>query len=434
MNSSFLTLHKLIVLLLGFTFIGCNSLKVEESVVGLGWSNNSVNTVVFRNSAVVSTNEYQFTAYYNPEGYLILAKRRLNSNTWKIKKTAYKGNVKDAHNTISIAMDADGFLHVSWDQHNTKLRYARSKFPLELELTEELSMTGLQEDKVTYPEFHNLPNGKLLFCYRSGESGRGNMVINSYDVETNKWTQLQNNLLDGEEKRSAYWQTAIDSLGNIHLSWVWRETWDVSSNHDMCYAISRDGGITWEQSNGKKYELPITQETAEIAWEIPQKSSLINQTSMVVDKEGVPYIATYWNNDKSPQYKVVYLKDKQWKLLNTDFRKSSFYLGGGGTKRIPISRPKIIIDSERIHLLFRDEERGNKILLASTLKNSIQWNLKEISKESVGQWEPNYDVDLWEKEKVLHIFSQKVTQLDGEGVSETEPQPIKIIQIKNIAD
>ncbi|MEH6704768.1 MAG: BNR repeat-containing protein [Galbibacter orientalis] len=434
MNSSFLTLHKLIVLLLGFTFIGCNSLKVEESVVGLGWSNNSVNTVVFRNSAVVSTNEYQFTAYYNPEGYLILAKRRLNSNTWKIKKTAYKGNVKDAHNTISIAMDADGFLHVSWDQHNTKLRYARSKFPLELELTEELSMTGLQEDKVTYPEFHNLPNGKLLFCYRSGESGRGNMVINSYDVQTNKWTQLQNNLLDGEEKRSAYWQTAIDSLGNIHLSWVWRETWDVSSNHDMCYAISRDGGITWEQSNGKKYELPITQETAEIAWEIPQKSSLINQTSMVVDKEGVPYIATYWNNDKSPQYKVVYLKDKQWKLLNTDFRKSSFYLGGGGTKRIPISRPKIIIDSERIHLLFRDEERGNKILLASTLKNSIQWNLKEISKESVGQWEPNYDVDLWEKEKVLHIFSQKVTQLDGEGVSKTEPQPIKIIQIKNIAD
>ena len=434
MNSSFLNLHILIVLLLGFTFIGCNSLKVEESVVGLGWSNNSVNTVVFRNSAVVSTNEYQFTAYYNPEGYLILAKRRLNSNTWKIKKTAYKGNVKDAHNTISIAMDADGFLHVSWDQHNTKLRYARSKFPLELELTEELSMTGLQEDKVTYPEFHNLANGKLLFCYRSGESGRGNMVINSYDVETNKWTQLQNNLLDGEEKRSAYWQTAIDSLGNIHLSWVWRETWDVSSNHDMCYAISRDGGITWEQSNGKKYELPITQETAEIAWEIPQKSSLINQTSMVVDKEGVPYIATYWNNDKSPQYKVVYLKDKQWKLLNTDFRKSSFYLGGGGTKRIPISRPKIIIDSERIHLLFRDEERGNKILLASTLKNSIQWNLKEISKESVGQWEPNYDVDLWEKEKVLHIFSQKVTQLDGEGVSETEPQPIKIIQIKNIAD
>ena len=139
--------------------------------------------------------QYQFTAYYNPEGYLILAKRRLNSNTWKIKKTAYKGNVKDAHNTISIAMDADGFLHVSWDQHNTKLRYARSKFPLELELTEELSMTGLQEDKVTYPEFHNLPNGKLLFCYRSGESGRGNMVINSYDVETNKWTQLQNNLL-----------------------------------------------------------------------------------------------------------------------------------------------------------------------------------------------------------------------------------------------
>jgi hypothetical protein len=95
---------------------------------------------------------------------------------------------------------------------------------------------------------------------------------------------LQNNLIDGQNKRNAYWQTCIDEKGTIHVSWVWRETPDVSSNHDMCYACSKDGGITWQKSTGEKYTLPITAATAEYAVRIPQKSELINQTSMATER------------------------------------------------------------------------------------------------------------------------------------------------------
>ncbi|HSD06467.1 BNR repeat-containing protein [Flavobacterium sp.] len=421
----------LVLLLLFFCILTQAQVETKESEVGLGWSNNSVNTVIFRNSALTTFKNQQFTAYYNPDGKMVLAKRKLNSNDWETQITPYSGNVKDAHNCISIAIDIEGYLHVSWDHHDTHLRYARSKKPLGLELGEEQAMTGENELKVTYPEFHNLPSGKLLFCYRSGASGRGNMVMKSYDVKTQKWTSLQNNLLDGENQRSAYWQICVSQKG-IYLSWVWRESWDVSTNHDICYAFSADGGKTWQKSTGEKYTLPITKATAEIAWHIPQNSNLINQTAMTVDEKGNPYIASYWNTNEIPQYKVVYLNNGKWNLIDTNFQKNSFTLGGGGTKRIPISRPEILVNQSMLYLLFRSEERGNKITLAAANLDKKEWKLEDITNYSVGQWEPNLDAALWKQKAQLHIFSQNVTQTDGEGLSVMKPQPVKVLELKKL--
>jgi len=421
----------LVGLLILFSVNSNAQLKAKESKIGLGWSNNSVNTVIFRNSALTSYKNWQFTAYYNPEGMMVLAKRKLNSNQWQTVITPYSGNVKDAHNSISIAIDIDGFLHVSWDQHDTRLRYAKSKTPFGLELGEEESMTGNDETKVTYPEFHNLPNGKLLFCYRSGASGRGNMIVKSYDVKTKKWNSLQNNLLDGENERSAYWQICVGKKG-IYISWVWRESWDVSTNHDICYAFSADGGQTWEKSTGEKYTLPITKASAEIAWEVSQKSSLINQTAMNVDDDGNPYIANYWNDNGIPQYKVVYLEKGKWNKIDTDFHNKPFILGGGGTKSIPISRPEILVNKSMLYLLFRDEERANKITLVYTNLDKKQWELTDVTDYSVGQWEPNFDKQLWKEKAQLHIFSQNVSQADGEGLENVDPQEVRVIELKKL--
>lgn len=61
---------------------------------------------------------------------------------------------------------------------------------------------------------------------------------------------VQNNLIDGENERSAYWQICVNKKG-IYLSWVWRESWDVSTNHDICYAFSADWGQTWKNPMGR---------------------------------------------------------------------------------------------------------------------------------------------------------------------------------------
>ena len=434
MNNHF---YKCLFCIICLILFACATKPNGEVPVGYGWSNNSVNTVKFRKNALTTFKNFQFIAYYDADGSVILGKRKLKTNNWEIVKTPYTGNVKDAHNSISIAVDGDGYLHVSWDHHDTKLRYAKSKLPLGLDLGNEESMTGIAEQKLTYPEFYNLPNGNILFFYRSGSSGRGNMIINSYSLKDNKWSQLQSNLLNGEDQRSAYWQAKIDKKGVIHLSWVWRESWDVSTNHDLCYARSKDGGVSWEKSSGQKYSLPITAASAEYAWKIPQKSSLINQTSMTTDDKGNPYIASYWSENEIPQFQIVYLENGIWKKTNANFRLTSFYLGGGGTKKIPISRPDLLIkekgNNRYLYLLFRDQERENKISMAYTnLSKNTPWKVLNLTTESIGEWEPNYDISLWEKQKKLHVFLQNVNQIDGEGLAKSDPSMVRILEVNQL--
>jgi len=411
--------------------------EVHMIPVDSGWANNSVNTVVFRKNSLCTHDNTQYIAYYDTTGDVVLGSRVLGITNWTIRPTYFTGNITDAHRSISIITDGDGYLHMSWNHHGNKLHYCKSIAPGSLQMSEELSMTGIAETNVTYPEFYCLPNGNILFLYRDGRSGQGNLVVNRYNTKEKKWEQLQSNLIDGEQQRNAYWQACVDTKGTIHISWVWRESPDVASNHDMCYARSTDGGVTWTNSKNEKYTLPINTTTAEYVCHIPQKSELINQTSMYADEEGHPFIASYWkdNGDTIPQYHILYNTDAQWKIRNTGFRKTAFSLSGAGTKRIPISRPQVISlkkgRSNAVILIFRDAERGNKVSCAIN-KNiaSNHWQIKDITAGSVGSWEPTYDTELWKQKKQLHLFVQYTDQKDGEGKADILPQPIDVLEIK----
>lgn len=426
-----------------FLTAGCSTTRKNGTTINKpnlisvdsGWARNTVNVTVFRKNSLVSYNDTQFIAFYNPQGFVVLGKRKLGEPTWQLKQTPYQGNTFDAHNIISLMVDGEGYVHLSWDHHNNPLRYVRSIAPGSLTLTGKMPMTGKQENKVSYPEFYRLPDGNLLFLYRDGGSGNGNMVINRYDVHTKEWTQLQSNLIDGEGQRNAYWQVCVDSKGIIHVSWVWRESPDVASNHDMCYARSIDGGKTWEKSTGEKYRLPITAATAEYATHIPQKSELINQTSMFADASGNPYIATYWREEGStvPQYHLVYKKYNQWKSQSLNFRKTPFSLSGAGTKKIPISRPQIVAWASgnilSAALIFRDAEHSDRVCVAVCNDlNKNTWNVKELTQQSVGSWEPSYDTELWKGRGLINLFVQNAQQVDAEGAASMPPQMVHVLE------
>lgn len=405
---------KILVLVL-FLFAGLtlSSQRIKESPisVGMAWSSNTVNTVVFRKNSLCSDGKLQYIAFYDKEGFVVLGKRKINSRQWGFRITNLKGNVYDSHNSISIMTDGEGYLHIAWDHHANQLHYTRSKNPGSLDLLPEMPMTGLHESSVTYPEFFSLPGGDLLFLYRDGRSGKGNLVMNRYDLAEKKWNLLHSNLISGEGQRNAYWQTAVDQKGSIHLSWVWRETPDVATNHDLCYARSDDGGKTWHQSTGEKYSLPITQSSAEYVYRIPMNSGLINQTSMCVSTAGEPMIATYWKapEDSVVQYKIVYSESGRWKLSNTGFRQQAVTSGGMGTKHAAISRPQLISwerkGKQAAAIVFRDEGFGNKVSIAFTADISLpNWQLWHSASDPVGYWEPSYDTELWRNEKRLDLF------------------------------
>lgn len=422
--------------LLFFTIIlfsSCVDSALKSVFVDNGYSQTSINTTVFRNSSLVSYGDFQYIAYYDSVGNVVLGKRKLDSDKWILKPSQYKGNVADAHNVISIMVDGEGYLHASFDHHGNRLNYCRSLEPGGLEMGNLEPMLSVDESDVTYPEFYRMPNGDLLFAYRSGESGRGNLVINKYDLKSRKWERLQDVLIDGEGKRNAYWQLYVDERGTIHVSWVWRETWLVETNHDLCYACSKDGGKTWQKSTGEIYSLPINISNAEYACKIPQNSELINQTSMSSDSEGNPYIVTYWRDEysKVPQYRLVWNDGTKWNHRQVMNRTLGFSLSGGGTKMIPISRPRIVVNNSEAYFIFRDAERGSKVSMAYTSDlNNGEWEVTDITDFSVDAWEPSIDTELWKEKKELHIFVQESHQGDGEKTVNSAPTPIYVYIVK----
>jgi len=401
--------------------------------VAKGWAKNSVNATIFRTNPVATYGDTQYIAFYSEDAHVVLAKRKLGTTKWQIHKTRYKGNTKDAHNGISIAVDGSGILHVSWDHHCDPLNYCQGVAPGSLKLTDKMPMTGQNEKRVTYPEFYNLEDGSLLFLYRDGGSGNGDTMLNRYDIKTRKWSVIQHPLIDGQGERNAYTnQIAIDKHGNWHISWCWRETGDVATNHDICYAKSTDKGDIWEKSTGEKYTLPITADNAEYVCRIPQNSELINQTSMTVDSNGWPLIAAYWRpqGTEVPQYHLIYYDGEKWNTAQISQRKTPFTLSGGGTKRLPISRPKILADSsDRLYVIFRDQERSGRVSVAVCQDTKrMKWRIEDLTNDSVGLWEPSYDSILWQRENVLHLFLQKVEQKDRDVLEDMPPQMVSVLE------
>lgn len=400
----------------------------------LGYAKTMVNTPIFRVNPIVSDEKYQFIAFYDEKSQMVLGKRQIGKEVWEFSDTGLIGNCLDAHNSISLGMDGDGYLHISFNQHANRLRYLRGVAPHSLELSDEMYMVdSVEEQTVTYPEFYKKQNGNLIFVYRSGYSGNGDLVMNEYDVRNKKWLRLQNKLVGGEGLRNAYWQMYMDDKDIMYLSWVWRETPDVETNHDICYAWSIDGA-KWYDSTGKNYQIPITLENAEVAWQVPQNCELINQTSMCSDMEGNPLIATYWRDpsDSIPQFRVVYNTGGGWDMQKLYERKTPFTLSGPGVKRVPICRPKILVDNKnRGYVLFKDVERGEVVTLAycSDITRRI-WNYMDLTDFPVESWEPSVDNERWKRDNILDIFVQKAYQGNDDQSVDVEPQMVYVVEVK----
>ena len=406
-----------------------------SGVVAPGYSRNSVNATSFRKNSLCTFGNEQYVAFYDPEGFAVVGKRKLGSGRWTLRNTGYRGNVRDAHNVISIMVDGSGVLHMACDHHGSPLHYFRADKPGSLEL-KPAAMIGSQEACLTYPEFYRLPDGDLLFLYRDGFSGGGNLVLNRYDRRRKQWRRVQSNLIDGERKRNAYPQATVDEDGVLHLSWVWRETPDVATNHDLCYARSRDGGVAWERSDGSKYELPIRQANAEVVRPIPMRSELMNQTSIAAARGGINCTATYWRDpqDAAPQFRLVWFDGRTWRTETPFERKTPFSLPGGGTERMPIPRPQIASrkTGARVQaaMIFRDEERGFKATVAACPDlGNAPWKVFDVTDDPLGYWEPSFDTCLWLDRGLLHVFVQNVGQGDGESLNDMPPQPVRVVEL-----
>jgi len=238
--------------------------------------------------ALLTERGHQFVAFYDAERRITVAGRKLDGTNWSFFHPAgvflpnrqRNSNVTDwdAHNYLTLALDRDGYLHLSGNLHADPLIYYRSSRPFDVTSLERLDrMTGDMEDRTTYPVFFQNAEGELLFRYRNGGSGNGSDIYNIYDPKARTWRHLNATpVLDGEGQRNAYASAPrLGPDGFFHLVWVWRETPDCSSNHRLSYARTQDF-IHWENSRGVKCALPITLKNGEVIDDAKEKEGLIN--------------------------------------------------------------------------------------------------------------------------------------------------------------
>jgi hypothetical protein len=401
--------------------------------IGMAFADDAVNTSIFRVNAVVSAGNYQFATYYAADGSVVVARRELGSVKWAVAIQSFKGNISDAHNDVVLGISSDGLVHISYDHHGNPLHYRVSDKPYDIhDFGDAKPMTGRDEEHVTYPQFISAPDGALYFFYRDGASGNGTLCLNRYDADSKSWKAVQHPLIDGEGKCNPYWwRPSIAADGTIHLGWCWRDTPNAENNHDLCYAMSKDGGQTWLRSDGKTQGLPITQENAEVIDAIPKGSNLINQCSSSVDAQGHCHLAQYFNDpDGIPQYFHEWFDGSAWHKNQVSHRTKPFSLSGGGSLAIPISRPEIAIKQDgTVYFITRDAAAGGGIRLYEATMPYENWRVIDISRDDLGNWEPMYDLARFAKDNMLSLFILPVQQGNHERTTHFGAHEAEIMEV-----
>jgi len=301
---------------------------VDQLDIAPVWAGHSVGF------ALVTKPPYQYVAYYDSVRELTVVQRNLNEHSW----TYTKLNITtgwDSHNYLAMAIDDDGYLHLSGNMHAVPLVYFRTSQPEKASTFVKLNrMVGINESSVTYPIFMRGPENEFIFTYRDGYSGNGNQIYDIYDLKSKTWKRLLDKpLTNGEGKRNAYFNGPILGPDNyFHLVWVWRESGDCSTNHDLSYARSKDL-VHWETSTGKPLALPITLETCEIVDPVPQHGGIINNNDRIgFDQQGRVTIS-YHKNDANnyTQPWTARLENGVWKKYQVTNWPWHWDFGGGGS-------------------------------------------------------------------------------------------------------
>lgn len=412
--------------------------QIEEKISNLKLGENSRGKAVeFELLPVNSNGTYRFnsasfvqdnTIIYNGNQYVIVVdtkknpiilKRDYPNGKWDMYDlSAVVGNplnaptADDQHNTYSLGIDKNGYIHVAGNMHANPLRYIISKNPEDISSWEAGTMVGTQENSVTYPVFVLMPNKNLLFFYRNGGSGNGNTYVNLYNADNQKW-QRQSLIFDGTvSNENAYLnRVAVDyNTGYIHLMYCWRQTSGSNTNNDICYCLSKDEGKTWGKTDGTLYDSPIKHSTAEIVVDTEDSGSgLLNQNGLDVDANGNPH-GCFMMYDKNgyTQYYHVWYDGLTWhndQITNWNYRMEFV----GGFTQGEICRPSIVISkSNRIFIIYRNSNLSeNTLRMMEILKDGV--TDFDIVKLNLQNYEYTFDYkSLKDNDKLISIVSNAI--------------------------
>jgi len=311
----------------------------------------------------------QYVAYYDEQHRMTVASRRLDSKTWKYQILPSKIGW-DSHNSVTMAIDDDGYIHLAGNMHCVPLIYFRTSKPGDIASFERItSMTGKNEKRCTYPKFMRGGAGEFIFHYRDGGSGNGNEIYNVYDRKTKTWRKLLDKpLTDGRGKMNAYMHgPKLGPDGYFHMTWMWRDTPDCRTNHDISYARTKD--LThWETIAGKPITLPIALDRTKgvIIDPVPSGGGIINVTGWAGFDSKKRVVVSYHKFDaagKIQAYVARFIGGK-WKISCVSDWDYRWEFQGNGSIGVEIRVGAVIPGGAgKLHLPFRHVKHGSGVLV-----------------------------------------------------------------------
>jgi hypothetical protein len=284
--------------------------------------------------ALLTKDRTQFVAFYDAERRMTVASRPLESDRWTLQVLPTRVGW-DSHNYVEMTLDDANQLHVAGNMHASPLTYFRTTRPMDVKsLVQVPAMVGRDEQHATYPSFLRGPANELIFTYRDGRSGDGNQIYDVYDDAKQTWSRLLDEpLTDGEGHSNAYFRgPSRGPDGYFHLVWVWRDTPACETNHDLCYARSKDLRH-WETSAGKPLSLPIKLASAEVIDPVPVHGGIINGNTLIGFDAQKRVVIGYHKFDAAGNTQAynARLEDGRWKVYRTSDWHYRWDFRGGGT-------------------------------------------------------------------------------------------------------
>lgn len=291
----------------------------------------TANVASFQQDGIFTYGDYQYTAWYRADRRAVISRRALPGGEWESIELDAFLYADDSHNTIAMAVTpSDGRIHLTYATHASAIRYGRS-VPGIVDGDVPWSSTSFERTRgvipgaptapqsFTYPQFE-LVQGRMLLTYREGGSNNGRQVLLRYNDDADgTWSSLgrftsgagtYTSPFGTSTSRYAYLHGfgANPVTGDLEISFSWREAtsaWCSPSglgNHDVGYARSPDGGLTWFNDDGQKIGATGTSDLISIddphvVVPVAINRGLINQETQAFDGGGRLHVMTSSFND-----------------------------------------------------------------------------------------------------------------------------------------
>ncbi|MGF1633238.1 MAG: BNR repeat-containing protein [Phycisphaerae bacterium] len=459
----------------------------------------AINGQGFQDQTLITHDGYQYTTWWryesgtntNVQSSMMIARRTVDGATvgaWETVDTGtnlvsglgstHNGN---AHNVISMGISAvDGRIHLSYDHHNSLLKYRRSAAGVATDnkaawgpgmfaaQTSTLPNHNNSVGSITYPAFYAKPDGTMNFAFRSGGSGNGDMRWATYRADgTFNWPDTiitggnatYTDPLGSSNSRNAYVHGFdYDASGRLHTTWVWREAPN-DANHDISYAYSDDGGFTW--FNGAGQQVADTDNNDPISFSDPglvfksldRTSGLYNQVDQAVSQDGRVHTLDV---HRRPGAEFAYQPGDRWDPLDSAY----FHYtrdpatGDWAQHMLPRSTPddpdmdlhighrgSLGVDADgNIFAVYtaRDESVGNYkyangalvVAGATAASNFTDWTILHLIDDVGFEGDPQIDDARLLNDGILSIFVQEKDPRSDEGEWSMTGSNLRVIEFQ----